>query len=344
MGVRVRNVVVVAFPGVQPLERGGPDRGLCRRIRGGGGAGAGRRLPGLAGLHQRRDGLVGQRRRPLDHSRCPTSRGIDTLGCSREETGAGPPEHDGALMEWITQAAPAAGGWPPCARAPFSEPGPVCSMAGASRPTGRCASPPGGGIPRRCRWTPTRSISIDGKYWTSAGVTAGTTSSRCGWCKTIWVSTWHRTVARWLVMSCTVRVGRRSSRSPVWVRRAERSTVRACRRSSFRSLHGWRSPGPAMAAAGGHERPPLHPRLHRRSQRDAGETSSSACASRRARVDTRDDERHAGPHSPSGVGSAPPNRFDASPSAGWASARGCLSAPLSHDTRRTRSPKERTPA
>ena len=66
----------------------------------------------------------------------------------------------------------------------------------------------------------------DGKYWTSAGVTAGIDLALALVQEDLGVDV-SQTVARWLVMFLHRPGGQTQFASPVWVRRAERSTVRA---------------------------------------------------------------------------------------------------------------------
>ena len=66
----------------------------------------------------------------------------------------------------------------------------------------------------------------DGKYWTSAGVTAGIDLALALVDRDLGVEV-AQTVARWLVMFLHRPGGQSQFASPVWVPRAERSTVRA---------------------------------------------------------------------------------------------------------------------
>jgi transcriptional regulator GlxA family with amidase domain len=66
----------------------------------------------------------------------------------------------------------------------------------------------------------------DGKYWTSAGVTAGIDLALALVHDDLGIDV-AQTVARWLVMFLHRPGGQTQFSSPVWVRRAERSTVRA---------------------------------------------------------------------------------------------------------------------
>ena len=92
----------------------------------------------------------------------------------------------------------AAGGWPPCARAPSSAPRPASSRAAGSPPTG----PAPASWPRRIpelTVDPDPIYIRDGKYWSSAGVTAGIDLSLALVQEDLGVDV-AQTVARWLVM------------------------------------------------------------------------------------------------------------------------------------------------
>ena len=87
----------------------------------------------------------------------------------------------------------------------------------------------------------------DGKYWTSAGVTAGIDLALALVQDDLGVEV-AQTVARWLVMFLHRPGGQTQFASPVWVRRAERSTVRAVQ-TLVESAPGGDHRVPAMAAA-----------------------------------------------------------------------------------------------
>jgi transcriptional regulator GlxA family with amidase domain len=87
----------------------------------------------------------------------------------------------------------------------------------------------------------------DGKYWTSAGVTAGIDLALALVQEDLGVDV-AQTVARWLVMFLHRPGGQTQFASPVWVRRAERSTVRAVQ-ALVESAPGGDHRVPTMAAA-----------------------------------------------------------------------------------------------
>ncbi|MGH9018296.1 MAG: GlxA family transcriptional regulator, partial [Acidimicrobiales bacterium] len=87
----------------------------------------------------------------------------------------------------------------------------------------------------------------DGKFWTSAGVTAGIDLALALVQEDLGVEI-AQTVARWLVMFLHRPGGQTQFASPVWVPRAERSTVRAVQ-SLFEAAPGGDHRLPALAAA-----------------------------------------------------------------------------------------------
>ncbi len=87
----------------------------------------------------------------------------------------------------------------------------------------------------------------DGKYWTSAGVTAGIDLSLALVQEDMGVEV-AQTVARWLVMFLHRPGGQTQFASPVWVPRAERSTVRAVQ-SLVEAAPGGDHRLPSLAAA-----------------------------------------------------------------------------------------------
>ena len=87
----------------------------------------------------------------------------------------------------------------------------------------------------------------DGKYWTSAGVTAGIDLALAMVADDLGVEV-AQTVARWLVMFLHRPGGQTQFASPVWVPRAERSAVRAVQ-SLVESAPAGDHRLPAMAAA-----------------------------------------------------------------------------------------------
>ncbi len=87
----------------------------------------------------------------------------------------------------------------------------------------------------------------DGKYWSSAGVTAGIDLSLALVQEDLGVDV-AQTVARWLVMFLHRPGGQTQFASPVWVPRAERSTVRAVQ-NLVEAAPGGDHRLPALAAA-----------------------------------------------------------------------------------------------
>ena len=87
----------------------------------------------------------------------------------------------------------------------------------------------------------------DGKYWSSAGVTAGIDLSLALVQEDLGVDV-AQTVARWLVMFLHRPGGQTQFASPVWVPRAERSTIRAVQ-SLVEAAPGGDHRLPALAAA-----------------------------------------------------------------------------------------------
>ena len=87
----------------------------------------------------------------------------------------------------------------------------------------------------------------DGKYWSSAGVTAGIDLSLALVQEDLGVDV-AQTVARWLVMFLHRPGGQTQFASPVWVPRAERSTIRAVQ-TLVEAAPGGDHRLPALAAA-----------------------------------------------------------------------------------------------
>jgi transcriptional regulator GlxA family with amidase domain len=242
--MRVRDVVIIAFPGVQPLDAVGPIEVF---------AGASR-----AALALRRDAAyrvslastdggtiwsdsgLGLSTIPL-----PDASGIDTLVLAGGN-GNRAARQDARLMAWIRQAAPG------CRRVAT-----VCTgtflAAEAGLLHGRRVTTHWASAPRLAREFPTVSVDADpiyihdGKFWTSAGVTAGIDLALALVQDDLGVEV-AQTVARWLVMFLHRPGGQTQFASPVWVRRAERSTVRAVQ-TLVESAPGGDHRVPAMAAA-----------------------------------------------------------------------------------------------
>ncbi len=222
--MRERQVVIVAFDGVQPLDAVGPhevfagaERAAAALGRSGGYRVTLATRPG--GTIRAESGLeLGTAALPGPSAR------IDTLviaGGSGAEAAA----HDEELLAWIRQAAPR------CRRVAT-----VCSGAFVGAAAGLLA-----GRRVTTHWARARQLGDahpeltvdsdpiyirDGKYWSSAGVTAGIDLSLALVQEDLGVDV-AQTVARWLVMFLHRPGGQSQFASPVWVPRAERSTVRA---------------------------------------------------------------------------------------------------------------------
>ena len=219
-----RHVVVVAFPGLQPLDAIGPIEvfaGATRAAVASGHAGGYRvTLASLDGQPVWSDSGVGLSTVPLPDP----GTAIDTLvlaGGSGVRAACLRPE----LVAWIKEVSPG------CRRVTT-----VCTGAflGAAAGVldGRRVTTHWASAARLGLEFPSISVDPDpiyvrdGKYWTSAGVTAGIDLALALVQDDLGVDV-AQTVARWLVMFLHRPGGQTQFASPVWVRRAERSTVRA---------------------------------------------------------------------------------------------------------------------
>ncbi len=240
-----RHVVIVAFDGVQPLDAVGPHEVF---------AGAGRAAASLGrpggyrvslasaggGAVRAESGLV------LGTSPLPEGPGrIDTLvlaGGTGAEAAAG----DETLVHWVRQTAPR------CRRVAT-----VCSGAflgaAAGLLQGRRVTTHWARAGQLAEAYPGLDVDPDpiyirdGKYWSSAGVTAGIDLSLALVQEDLGVEV-AQTVARWLVMFLHRPGGQTQFASPVWVPRAERSTVRAVQ-TLVEAAPGGDHRLPALAAA-----------------------------------------------------------------------------------------------
>jgi len=219
-----RHVVVVAFPGVQPLDAVGPIEVFAGATR------AARALGPDEGYRVTLASTDGQPVKtqsgitlctvPLPDPNEP----IDTLVIAGGN-GIRTARHDAQLISWIRTVAPT------CRRVTT-----VCTGAFLAAEAGLL-----GGRRVTTHWanatrleTEFPDVSVDpdpiyikdGKYWTSAGVTAGIDLALALVQEDLGVDV-SQTVARWLVMFLHRPGGQTQFASPVWVRRAERSTVRA---------------------------------------------------------------------------------------------------------------------
>ena len=287
--MRERQVVIVAFDGVQPLDAVGPHEVFAGATR----AAAARAGPGATGSPS--PPCAGAPSGPRAGwswapSRCPTRPSASTPWCSAGGSGANAAAADEALrrVDRRHRAALPAGGHRVLGRLP--------------RRRGRAAR----GAPRHDALGPRRASSAtthpgldvdpdpiyirDGKYWSSAGVTAGIDLSLALVQEDLGVDV-AQTVARWLVMFLHRPGGQTQFASPVWVPRAERSTVRAVQTLVEAAPGG----DHRVARPGGrrrHERAPLHPGLHRRGRRDP-EPLRRAHPAGGGPPRARDDGRHA---------------------------------------------------
>jgi transcriptional regulator GlxA family with amidase domain len=219
-----RHVVVVAFPGVQPLDAIGPIEvfaGATRAAAASGHAGGYRvTLASLDGQPVWSESGVGLSTVPLPDP----GTAIDTLvlaggngvraACLQRE-----------LVAWVKEVSPG------CRRVTT-----VCTGAflgaAAGLLDGRRVTTHWASAARLALEFPSLSVDPDpiyvrdGRYWTSAGVTAGIDLALALVQDDLGVDV-AQTVARWLVMFLHRPGGQTQFASPVWVRRAERSTVRA---------------------------------------------------------------------------------------------------------------------
>src|SRR5580704_16504391 len=219
-----RHVVIVAFDGVQPLDAVGPHEVF---------AGASRAATALGktggyrvtlastrgGTVRAESGLVlGTETLPGDDDR------IDTLVLAGG-SGANAAAADEELLAWIRRTAP------DCRRVAT-----VCSgtfiAAAAGLLDGRRVTTHWARAQELSEAHPRLTVDPDpiyirdGKVWSSAGVTAGMDLSLALVEDDLGVDV-AQIVARWLVMFLHRPGGQSQFASPVWVPRAERSTVRA---------------------------------------------------------------------------------------------------------------------
>jgi transcriptional regulator GlxA family with amidase domain len=243
--VRERHVVIVAFDGVQPLDVVGPHevfagaaRAVAARGRSGGyrvsvcshGGGALRAESGLS-LHTAPFPVAGER--------------IDTLLLAGGR-GANAAADDEALLSWVRDVAPR------CRRIAT-----VCSGAfvgaAAGLFDGRRVTTHWARAGELAAAYPALTVDADpiyirdGRCWSSAGVTAGIDLSLALVQEDHGVEV-AQLVARWLVMFLHRPGGQTQFASPVWVPRAERSTVRAVQ-TLVEAAPGGDHRVPALAAA-----------------------------------------------------------------------------------------------
>ena len=222
--MKPRHVVIVAFPGVQPLDAVGPFEvfaGATRAAAALGRAGGYRvTLASKAAQPVRADSGLGLCTVALPG---PEER-IDTLVVAGGD-GVQSARLDRDLLSWITEAAPRS-----------RRVATVCSGVFLAAEAGLL-----GGRRVTTHWARAEQLAAefphlhvdsdpiyirDGKFWTSAGVTAGIDLALALVQDDLGVEV-AQTVARHLVMFLHRPGGQTQFASPVWVPRAERSTVRA---------------------------------------------------------------------------------------------------------------------
>lgn len=238
-------MVVVVFPGVQPLDAVGPFEvfaGATRAARALGQAGGYRvTLASNEGQTIWSESGIGLHTAPLPDSR----ERIDTVvlaGGSGTQTA----RRDEELIAWIREVAPRCRRMTSVCTGAFL--GAEAGLLDGRRVTTHWAS-------AERLHTEFPSVLVDpdpiyvrdGKYWTSAGVTAGIDLALALVQEDFGVEV-AQTVARWLVMFLHRPGGQTQFASPVWVRRAERSTVRAVQ-SLVEAAPGGDHRVPTLAAA-----------------------------------------------------------------------------------------------
>ncbi len=240
-----RQIVIVAFEGLQPIDAVGPHEvfaGATRAAAALGRAGSYRvTLASRGGGTVRAESGLALGTAPLPAA----SERIDTLmlsGGPGAEEAAG----DEDMVEFIRRTAPR------CRRVAT-----VCSGAFLGAAAGLFE-----GRRVTTHWSRARQLAEeypgltvdadpiyirDGKYWSSAGVTAGIDLSLALVQEDLGVDV-AQTVARWLVMFLHRPGGQTQFASPVWVPRAERSTIRAVQ-TLVEAAPGGDHRLPALAAA-----------------------------------------------------------------------------------------------
>jgi transcriptional regulator GlxA family with amidase domain len=224
MAINERHVVIVAFEGVQPLDAVGPHEVFAgaRRAAESLGRTGGYRVtlasPGGGNVRSESGLVLGTTPLPDVGER------VDTLVLAGG-SGANAAAADGALIDWVGATAPR------CRRVAT-----VCSGAFIGAAAGLLD-----GRRVTTHWARATELRVahpaltvdpdpiyirDGKVWSSAGVTAGIDLSLALVQDDLGVDI-AQTIARWLVMFLHRPGGQTQFASPVWVPRAERSTVRA---------------------------------------------------------------------------------------------------------------------
>ena len=240
-----RHVVMVAFDGVQPLDVAGPHEVF---------AGAGRaaaalgRPGGYRVTVASKSGGVVRAESGLELGTAPLpqhSERIDTLVLAGGP-GADAAAQDEVLVTWIRQAAPRSRRVATVCSGAFL--GAAAGLLEGRRVTTHWARAGQLGAAFPSLIVDADPIYIrDGKYWSSAGVTAGIDLSLALIQEDLGVDV-AQAVARWLVMFLHRPGGQTQFASPVWVPRAERSTVRAVQ-TLVEAAPGGDHRLPALAAA-----------------------------------------------------------------------------------------------
>ena len=222
--MRDRHVVILTFPGMQSLDAVGPYETF---------AGANRVAVSLGRPQGYRITLASAKGRPvkaesgieLCTSRLPdSSERIDTLVIPGGN-GVDAARRDRTLTDWISEAAPR------CRRVAT-----VCTGAFIAAEVGllrgRRVTTHWARADKLASEFPSIKVDADpiyvrdGKYWSSAGVTAGIDLALTLVEDDLGTEI-AQTVARWMVMFLHRPAGQTQFASPVWMRRAERSAVRA---------------------------------------------------------------------------------------------------------------------
>ena len=243
--MRERHVVIVVFDGVQPLDAVGPHEvfaGAGRAAASVGRAGGYRvTLASSGGGTVRAESGLRLATEPLPDD----AERIDTLVLTGG-SGANAAAADDALVAWIRATAPR------CRRVAT-----VCSGAFLGAAAGLL-----GGRRVTTHWARAKELREahpdltvdpdpiyirDGRIWSSAGVTAGIDLSLALVQDDLGVDV-AQTIARWLVMFLHRPGGQTQYASPVWVPRAERTTVRAVQ-DLVEAAPGGDHRLPALAAA-----------------------------------------------------------------------------------------------
>ncbi len=246
---RLRHVVIVAFPGLQSLDAIGPLKvfSSATHVADGLGVPGGYRvtLASISGGPVRSESGVEFGTTALARVDHVGADAIDTLllpgGDGVQQT-----RGDGALVEWIRAAAPG------CRRIAT-----VCTgtflAAEAGLLDGRTVTTHWARAARLAAEFPDITVDPDpiyvhdGRVWTSAGVTAGIDLALAMVQDDLGTEV-AQTVARWLVMFLHRPGGQTQFAAPVWVPRAERSTVRAVQ-ALVEAAPGGDHRLPALAAA-----------------------------------------------------------------------------------------------